>query len=330
MPKITTYDFIDANRRKTIWLMVLFPLSLAILVYIVLLIFEGFGAPASREVSPIDAANRIALVVLPLVSLAAIIWILISYFYGQNFILRMANAKEITNQTPEEKEILRLVENIAITAGLPMPKVYAINDNSLNAFATGRDPQHSYVVLTKGIINKLSKSELEGVIAHEMAHIGNRDIRLMLIMVVCISVATIAAQILLRIGLTRGRGKNNSKAQILFLALGIAFYLYGYMIAPLIKLAVSRTREFQADATAALITRNPEGLANALRKISGNPVVENLKDKETMAAMCIASPLSEEKKSSFFSKLSGLYATHPPITERIKALETMDGQRGQV
>jgi heat shock protein HtpX len=299
------------------------------MVYIALVFVGGLSGASENGASAVDTANRIAIVVLPLISFAAIIWILISYFYGQNFILRAAGAKEITNQTPGEKEILRIVENIAITAGLPMPKVYAINDDSLNAFATGRDPEHSYVVLTKGIINKLEKSELEGVIAHEMAHIGNRDIRLMLIMVVCISVATIAAEILLRMGLSsRNRNSKNGSAQLLFLALAIAFYIYGYMVAPLIKLAVSRTREFQADATAALITRNPQGLANALRKISKDSVVENLNDKQTMAAMCIANPLSEKNsKTSFFSKISGLYATHPPISERIKALETMDGKR---
>ncbi|MDR2192630.1 MAG: M48 family metalloprotease, partial [Endomicrobium sp.] len=237
MPKITTYDFIDANRRKTIMLMFLFPLSLVILVYIALLFVGEFGGGAGANAngaSAIDAANRIAVVVLPIVSIAAIIWILISYFYGQNFILRAAGAKEITNRTSDEKEILRIVENIAITAGLPMPKVYAINDNSLNAFATGRNPEHSYVVLTKGIINKLEKSELEGVIAHEMSHIGNRDIRLMLIMIVCISVSTIAAEILLRIGLSqRNRNSKNNNSQILFLALAAAFYAYGYMVAPL-------------------------------------------------------------------------------------------------
>jgi heat shock protein HtpX len=329
MPKFTTYDFIDANKRKTILLMVLFPLSLVVIIYIVLLLISGLGGQGQEHgASAIDSANRIALVVLPLVSAASIIWILISYFFGQNFILRAAGAKEITNRTPEEKEILRIVENTAITAGLPMPKVYAINDNSLNAFATGRDPEHSYVVLTKGIVNKLEKSELEGVIAHEMAHIGNRDIRLMLIMVVCISVSTIAAEILLRIGLSsRSKSSKNNNAQILFLALAAAFYIYGYLLAPLIKLAVSRTREFQADATAALITRNPQGLANALRKISGDSTVETLNDKEAMAPMCIANPLSQDKQDSLFSKLSGLYATHPPISERIKALETMDGKR---
>ena len=327
MAKITTYDFIDSNKRKTILLMTLFPVSLVVLVYMGILLVSFIGGSHGGAHTPLNTANLLAIQILPIISVIAIAWVLISYFFGQNFILSAAGAVEITRQTAPE--IIRIVENIAITAGLPMPKVYVINDESLNAFATGRDPEHSYIALTKGIVNKLEKPELEGVIAHEMAHIGNRDIRLMLIMVVCISFATIAAQILLRIGLAKGRSSGGKKGggQLLFVVLALALYLYGYFVAPLIKLAVSRTREFQADATAALLTRNPEGLANALRKISGNSVVQTLKDKETMAAMCIESPLALDKRDSFFSKLSGLFATHPPTEERIKALMTMDGYR---
>ncbi|AKL98279.1 M48 family metallopeptidase [Endomicrobium proavitum] len=331
MPKITTYDFIDSNTRKTALLMVLFPISLAALIYIALLIL---GAAHSADttanaakLSPVMFANEIAIYAIPVISAAAILWVIISYFFGQNFILSAAGAVELTkNNSPE---VIRIVENIALTSGLPMPKVYAINDEGLNAFATGRDPKHSYIALTKGIINKLDKPELEGVIAHEMAHIGNRDIKLMLITVVCISFATIAAEILLRVALSKGRSssKNKGQAQLLFLALALVFYIYGYFVAPLIKLALSRTREYQADATAALITRNPQGLASALRKISENSTVEKLKDKETVAAMCIETPLSKEKQNSLFSKISGLYSTHPPIEKRIKALMEMDGQR---
>ncbi|MCL2485591.1 MAG: M48 family metallopeptidase [Endomicrobia bacterium] len=325
MAKITTYDFIDENKRKTIILMALFPITLVIMVYAVILLFSFMsGDGQGSQYNPLDTANQMAMLILPLVSAAAITWILISYFFGQKIILSTAGAVELTSKTAPE--IIRMVENIAITAGLPMPKVYAINDNGMNAFATGRDPEHSYVALTKGLINNLEKSELEAVIAHEMAHIGNRDIRTMLIMIVCISFATIVAEILLRMAWFRRGGKNNG-AQLLLFALAIAFYLYGFLVAPLLKFAVSRTREFQADATAALITRNPQGLIGALRKISGKSMVESLRDKESMSAMCIESPLSEDKKNSFFSKLSGLFATHPPIEARIKALQAMDGQR---
>ncbi|MCL2626310.1 MAG: M48 family metallopeptidase [Cystobacterineae bacterium] len=333
MSKITTYDFIDSNKWKTLGLIILFPLSLIGLVYLAILLLSlwGGGGPEdvpSMEVSSLDFANQLAIQILPILSVVAIAWILISYFFGQKFILSTAGAVEMTQRSAPE--IIRLVENIAITAGLPMPKVYLIDDDSLNAFATGRDPQHSYIALTKGLIQKLEKSELEGVIAHEMAHIGNRDIRLMLLMVVCIGFATVIAEILLRIGLGKGKSSNKKGdyGQLLFIALALAFYIYGYLVAPLIRLATSRTREFQADATAALLTRNPEGLANALRKISKNSVVWSLSNQKTMAAMCIESPLPLNKRQSFFLKLSGLFATHPPVEDRIKALMAMDGHRG--
>jgi heat shock protein HtpX len=329
MPKITTYDFIESNTRKTILLMALFPLALAALVYLSLL-FVSFvkvsdANMATYNLSTFAVANEIAIYVIPIISIIAILWVLISYYAGQSFILSTTGAVELTMQNAPE--VVRIVENIAIAAGLPMPKVYSINDEGLNAFATGRDPSHSYVVLTKGIINHLERSELEGVIAHEMAHIGNRDIRLMLIMVVCISFATVIAEILLRMAImTRrsGNSKNNNAIQVFLFVLAIALYVYGYLLAPLIKLAVSRAREYQADATAALITRNPQGLIGALQKISGHSTVKNLSDKQTMSPMCIANPLAKNKQNSFFAKVSGLFATHPPIENRIKALQTMD------
>jgi heat shock protein HtpX len=332
MPKITTYDFIESNTRKTIFLMALFPLTLAALVYLSLL-FISFIKVSDKSIqsynlSTFTVANEIAIYIIPIISILAILWVLISYYAGQSFILSTTGAIELTKQNAPE--LVRIVENIAIAAGLPMPKVYSINDEGLNAFATGRDPNHSYVVLTKGIINHLEKSELEGVIAHEMAHIGNRDIRLMLIMIVCISFATVVAEILLHMAMVArrsGNSKNNNAIQILLFVLAIVLYVYGYLLAPLIKLAVSRAREYQADATAALITRNPQGLIGALQKISGNSMVKNLSDKETMSPMCIANPLAKNKQNSFFAKIAGLFATHPPIENRIKALQTMDLSR---
>jgi heat shock protein HtpX len=330
MAKITIYDFIESNTRKTALLMVLFPLTLAGLVYLSLL-FISFIKVSDPSMSAYNLSifaitNEIAIYIIPIISIIAILWILISYYSGQSFILSAAGAVELTKQNAPE--VVTIVENIAIASGLPMPKVYSINDEGLNAFATGRDPKHSYVVLTKGIINHLEKPELEGVIAHEMAHIGNRDIRLMLIMIVCISFATVIAEILLRTALitrSSGNSKNNSNAiQILLFILAIVLYIYGYLVAPLIKLAVSRTREYQADATAALITRNPQGLIGALQKMSGHSMVKNLSDKQTMSPMCIANPLAKNKQFLFFAKVSGLLATHPPIEKRIKALKEMD------
>jgi heat shock protein HtpX len=333
MAKITTYAFIESNTRKTMILMALFPLTLAALVYLCIL-FVSFikvsdVSMVQYNLSTLTVANEIAIYIIPIISIIAILWVLISYYAGQSFILSTTGAVELTKQNAPE--VVRIVENIAITAGLHMPKIYSINDEGLNAFATGRDPQHSYVVLTKGIINHLDKPELEGVIAHEMAHIGNRDIRLMLIMIVCISFATILAEILLRTALvarSSGNSKNNSNViQIFLFVLAIALYVYGYLVAPLIKLVVSRTREYQADATAALITRNPQGLIGALQKISGHSRVKNLSDKQTMSPICIANPLAKNKQNSLFAKVSGLFATHPPIEKRINALQDMDATK---
>ncbi|MDR3195882.1 MAG: M48 family metallopeptidase [Endomicrobium sp.] len=333
MPKITAYDFIESNTRKTMLLMTLFPSTLAALVYLCLL-FVSFikvsdKSMAAYNLSAFAVANETAIYIIPIISILAILWILISYYAGQSFILSTAGAVELTIQNAPE--VVRIVENIAIAAGLPMPKIYSINDEGLNAFATGRDPNHSYVVLTKGIINNLEKPELEGVVAHEMAHIGNRDVRLMLIMIVCISFATVVAEILLRMALitrTSGNSKNNNNAiQAFLFVLAISLYMYGYLVAPLIKLAVSRTREYHADATAALITRNPKSLISALQKISGHSTVKNLSDKQTISPICIANPLAKNKQNSFFAKVSGLFATHPPVENRIKALQAMDGTK---
>jgi heat shock protein HtpX len=253
----------------------------------------------------------------------AILFTLISYFTGHKFVLSMSGAVQLNKDNAPE--IISIVEKLSSKAGLPMPKVYAINDMGLNAFATGRNPKNSYIAITKGLANTLETDEIEGVIAHELSHIKNHDIKIMLITIACITFSTIIAELLLRYSFfsRRDNSKNNAAFQIFLIALAIVFYLYGYLLAPLIRLAVSRTREFQADATAALITENPQGLINALKKISGHSMVAKLSDKETVAPICIATPLSPSKQGSIFSRLSGLFSTHPPIEKRIEALENI-------
>ena len=332
----TTYDFIAQNKRRTWLLVLLFPITFALLGYLFLLGYHHFASSSYRydkaknayvqvyqdqAPSSIDEANRLAVQVLPWLWLAAMVWIVISYFSGDQMLLRGAGAIEIHRD--DQPEIYRLVENLCISQGLPMPRVYIINDNSLNAFATGRDPQHASVALTKGIVQRLERAELEGVIAHELSHVQNRDIRLMLITVAGISFFTFLAEVFFRLGLSAGRGsgKNKGQAALLFFVLGLFFAIYGFFIAPLIRLSLSRTREYQADATAALMTRNPGALARALEKISADPRVESLDRHASMAAMCIENPLS---KHTFFTSLSGMFSTHPPIKLRIAALKQMD------
>lgn len=334
----TIYDHIAQNKRRTWLLVLLFPLTFAALGYVLLYGFHYFEGASYRydsrqeayyqvneqdTSSVLELANRTALKIMPWLWAGAVLWIIIAYFMGDHLLLRSARAIEIHRD--DQPEIYNLVENLCISQGLPTPRIYIINDNSLNAFATGRDPEHASVALTKGIIQKLERIELEGVVAHELAHIQNRDIRLMLITVAGISFFTFLSEICFRIGLnsSRGHGKNKGSAALLFFVLGIFFAIYGYLIAPLIRLALSRTREFQADASAALMTRHPAALASALRKISIDPRVEVLDSHASMAAMCIENPLS---KKGLFASLSGIFSTHPPIEERIAALWEMDGR----
>lgn len=344
----TTYDHISQNKRRTVLLVLLFPITFAVFTWVVFSLLFAFAAPR-EDVRPGPSAqgyyntvsrddyhatsgaagsadlaatlNGLMLVILPVCWGLAMIWVLVSYYAGDAMLLRGAGA--IAIEKKDQPEIYNLVENLCITRGLAVPKIYIIDDDSLNAFATGRDPEHASVALTKGIVNKLDRAELEGVVAHELAHVENRDIRLMLITVAGISFFTFLGEICFRLGLSSGGRRNDGKnnAGLIFLVLGLTCMIYGYVIAPLIRLAVSRTREFQADATAALTTRNPAALASALRKISTDSVVESLESHPSMAAMCIALPL---KKATVFSSLSGLWDTHPPIQDRIAALMEMD------
>jgi len=312
----TVYDFIEQNKRRTVLLVLLFPLVFAALsaaVFGLVLFFSGNMHPSSQPVAGWSEWGMVAAGCWVL----AMIWMAISYFAGDKMILSSIDAVEISRM--DQPEIFRLVENLCITRGLPLPRIYIIDDSSLNAFATGRDPQHASVALTRGIVTKLERTELEGVVAHELAHVENRDIRLMLLTVAGISFFTVVGECCFRAAGRSRRGKNNGAA--ILLILGLLFLIYGYLIAPLIRLAVSRQREYQADATAALTTRNPRALASALRKISQDSRVEVLDKRESMAAMCIANPLG---KMGLFSGLSGLMATHPPIQKRISVLEEMD------
>ncbi len=323
----TIYEHIEENKRRTVLLVLLFPLAFAALILATVgIFFFLLGDPnaASSSLGTLSPEQiqvaHLALWLTPVCWAVAILWIVIAYFSGDKMMMSGVGAIEITRQ--DQPEIFRLVENLCITRGLPLPRIYILDDDSLNAFATGRDPQHASVALTKGIIQKLDRAELEGVVAHELAHVENRDIRLMLITVAGISFFTFAGEMLLRMGLSSGRSNRKNNGGALFIVLGLVLLIYGYFLAPLIRLAVSRRREYQADATAALTTRNPRALASALRKISSDSRVEVLDKRESMAAMCIANPLG---KMGLFSGLSGLLATHPPIQKRIEALLEMDG-----
>lgn len=289
------YKQIDSNKRKSLALMILFVLVIGALVWAWAAYFQdGYY------------------MVIPAVAIASSMS-LMSFFAGDKIALATAGARQIKKE--DNPYLWRLVENLSITAGLPMPKVYIIDDPAMNAFATGRDPKHSSVAVTTGLINNLENEELEGVIAHELSHVKNYDIRLMMIVIVCIGIITLLADWMMRSFMFRGRGNNdNNKGNILML-IGLVLAILSPLFAKLIQLAVSRKREFLADASGSLLTRYPEGLARALEKISAQNMPLKRANKAT-AHLYIANPFKGKN-------IARLFSTHPPVEERIKVLRSM-------
>ncbi len=331
---MNTYEHISQNKWRSVLLVLLFPITFALTAGLIMWLSADLWFPQGEEYALVcdmydsgceylsrwQAIGSMVLGWTPILWLIAMGWILFSYFVGDLLIIRSTRAIKVTPQN--QPELYRLVENLAITRGLPTPTIYVIDDDSLNAFATGRDPKHASITFTRGILQRLERVELEGVAAHELAHIENRDIRLMMLTIAGISFFTLVGEVCLRIGLFSGRSNSkNGGVQLMFLLIGLGFILYGYVVAPLIRLALSRQREYQADATAALTTRHPLALASALRKISGNCHTRSLQEMHSLAAMCIANPL---KKANLFDAISGMFSTHPPIEERIRRLEEMN------
>jgi len=249
----------------------------------------------------------------------AIFITLISYFSGDRMILQMSNAKPVDRK--KYPHLVNSVEGLAIAAGIKTPKIYMIDDTAMNAFATGRNPERASITVTSGIVEKLNRTELEGVIAHEMSHIKNFDIRLMMLVVILVGVIALISDLFLR-GLFYGKGdRENGKYALPFLIFGILMIILAPIIAQLIKLAVSRQREYLADADGALLTRYPKGLANALRKLSKDKEILEAANKAT-AHLYIVNPL--KNANDYVSKLmSTLFSTHPKIEERVKRLEGM-------
>ena len=303
----TVYDHIRENNIKTAILVILFPTVFIALVFL----FTWIIMPAN------DALNTAVSVAIP-TGIACIIWMFISWVFGDSMMLNMAGAKQIDSSDRDYKYIYKSVENVALAAGLPTPRVYVIPDSHLNAFATGRSPRDATIALTRGIIEKLSTPELEGVIAHEMAHIGNRDIRLDMLVITGIGVTVFIANTILRnMTYTNHRSDEKNNTGAVLLMVWLAFTVFNLIITPVLRMAISRRREYAADATGALITRNPHALADALRKISGNSHIEAIATQSAMAHICIANP------GCVRAFMSEILATHPPITERIRRLEEM-------
>jgi heat shock protein HtpX len=238
-----------------------------------------------------------------------------AYFAGDRIVLGMSKAREVTRR--EEPELHNVTEALAIGAGLPMPKLYLIEDTAPNAFATGRDPKHASVAVTRGLLEKLDRTELEGVLAHELSHVGNRDIRVMLLVAVLVGTVALLADWLMRSMWWGGRRRDRREAGGVIAILAFALALITPLFATLIQLAVSRQREYLADASGALLTRYPPGLASALRKMAADREPLEVANKAT-AALYIINPLKDAP--AFFD---GLFDTHPPMAERIRRLEAM-------
>ncbi|MBT5262720.1 MAG: M48 family metallopeptidase [Candidatus Magasanikbacteria bacterium] len=287
------YSQIDANKRKTRILIAIF-LSFVVGVGVFFNVYMDYGYSA---------------VVIALVISLGMSWF--SYYHGDKVALKSSRAKEI--QKNDNPYVYRMVENLCITAGMPMPKVHIIDSPALNAFATGRDPEHASIALTTGIINALENEELEGVIAHELSHIKNYDIRVMTIVIVLVGTIALMSDMFFRMSFFGGSSNRENKNPI-FIVIGIALLILSPIVAELIKLAVSRKREYLADASGSLLTRYPEGLARALEKIAQSPAKLQTASKAT-AHLFISNP--------FKGKFAGAFSTHPPIQDRIAKLRGM-------
>ncbi len=244
-----------------------------------------------------------------------------SYWFSDKIVLKMSGAKPASKE--EYYDLYTITENLAITAGLPMPKLYVITDAVPNAFATGRNKEHAVIAVTTGLLQILEKNELEGVVAHEMAHIGNRDILLQTIIVILVGLVTLLADFFMRSQL---HGSNrDSKAGGILLVVGLLLMILSPIFASIIQLAISRKREFLADSTGALLTRYPEGLASALEKISTNSIGHKMQNaNHATAHLFISNPFGgddKKNKSNFFAKL---FSTHPPTEERVAALRGLE------
>ncbi|MCK4355175.1 M48 family metallopeptidase [Candidatus Parcubacteria bacterium] len=258
-------------------------------------------------------------IILIIAVILSIVMSFTSYWYSDKIVLKMAHARLIEKK--DNPELYRIVENLCITAGLPLPKIFIINEAQPNAFATGRDAKHAVVAVTQGLLDKLERAELEGVLAHELSHIGNRDILLQTVIVVLVGLVAILSDMFLRISFWGGMTRRDSRGSVgmLMLVLGIAAAILAPVAAMLIKMAISRKREFLADASGALLTRYPEGLARALEKISQDTNVMKTANNST-AHLYISNPFRGKKRKSWFAKL---YMTHPPMEERVAALRGM-------
>ena len=300
----TFRDRIAANKRNSLFLIAIFLAFVAVFGYVIG--YAWIGDPVR------------ALFGLVLAFVVGTISGFVSYYAGGRIVLAASRAREVTHD--EAPQLFNVVEEMAIAGGLPMPKVYIIKDSAPNAFATGRDPEHASVAVTSGLLEKLNRDELQGVIAHEMSHVGNFDIRYAMLVGILVGTTVLISDFFLR-SLWFGGGRRREgggQAQIIMIIVAVVLAILAPIFARLLQLSISRQREYLADATAVKFTRNPKGLADALQKISGDREVLEAANRAT-AHLYIVNPIKRFEK-----RATGLFSTHPPIEERIQILRSME------
>lgn len=296
------YDAIAANRRNTF-------LLIAVMTAALMLIGYGFGLYMGLGEGGLIIA-----------AIVAALWIGISYFHGDSILLSASRAREI--HKADHPQLFNVVEELTIAAGLPMPKIYIIEDSAPNAFATGRDPHNASVAITRGLLEKLNRQELQGVMAHELSHIQNRDILYATLIGAIAGAIIVLSDLFLRTLRFRSRGHSSKSDKgkggvAVIVLVGMILAILAPVIARLLQLAVSRQREYLADASAALMTRYPEGLASALEKIARDPDPLEVASRATQH-LYIVNPFERDRWS-----LDSLWSTHPPLAERIRRLRAM-------
>lgn len=294
------YNQISENKTKTYALFAGFFIFVIGIAWLISYVYDiSWLVPAAVGISTVQA--------------------LISYYASDKIALAVSGAKPVTKS--DNPYLYRMVENLSITAGLPMPSVHVIDDSAINAFATGRDPQHAAVAVTTGALDRLENEELEGVLAHELSHVGNYDIRVSTIAVVLVGVIALISDLFVRHmfwgGDRRRENNDNNPLQGYLMIFAIVLAILGPIIAQLIQLAISRRREYLADASGALLTRYPEGLARALEKIAQDKEPLEAANKAT-AHLYFANPLKD-----YAGRINNLFSTHPPVEDRIRRLREM-------
>ncbi|MCQ2410924.1 MAG: M48 family metalloprotease [Elusimicrobiaceae bacterium] len=335
------YTYIDRNKRRSVWFIVLFAVASVVFTYVATLGFyvllgaldylrpTGFltwGSTLSQAwLHTLQACRWL----VPVCVLISAFWAHLALTEGDELVLSRIPGVRYLAKFEDESEASTLLENLSITVGMPTPRLYVLADSSMNAFTVGVRPERAAVVVSEGLLKNLDRTQLEGVLAHELAHIRNYDVRTMTVLVTCLAFFTFAGEYLFygtekeNIYDENGLELRRMSRRTGFLAyIGLMMLIYGYLLAPLIRLGLSRTRERLADADPALITRHPRALARALWRISADSRIEALDSSVLLGAMCIATPAG---RPNFFERISGLSSSHPPVEERIYALNDMDG-----